>query len=87
MTADNAAKWKALTAAFKDDEIELDACDDVGRIDIQRYEDVDGMYATEPDFALWKKGERRLWLATYTFRVSRCEPVALKAELGVRDAR
>jgi hypothetical protein len=55
--------------------IELDACDDGGRVDFAIYETEDGLRADETDFSLWKKGKRRLWLCTYSAIVEKVERV------------
>lgn len=48
------------------DNIEFDACDEVGRVDVQRYENDMGDKASDAEMERWKKGEERIWLATYT---------------------
>lgn len=54
-------------------EIELDACDEDGRVDISVQETADGYTAYEWDIEKWKKGELALWYATYTFMVEEVE--------------
>lgn len=53
--------------------VELDACDEAGRIDVQMLETDDGTAPTERELALWKAGELRLWLANYSFQVEAVE--------------
>lgn len=55
------------------DDTQLDACDEYGRVDIQVHEDENG--TTAHNFDAWKAGEARLWLCTYTFHVEACSPV------------
>lgn len=47
----------------------LNACDELGRVDVQVYETKDGKTANSADLARWKRGERRLWLCDYSFEV------------------
>ena len=56
-----------------DYEIELDACDEDGRVDISVMETGESYPANDHDIALWKKGERALWCSTYTFYVQKVE--------------
>lgn len=63
-------------------EIELDACEEDGRVDIQVLETADGYTASDRDIEKWKQGEMALWSATYTFIIERVtrEPVRLTEE-------
>lgn len=49
--------------------VELNACDEAGRVDISLTENDDGLPATEGELTRWKAGEIDLWYATYTFHV------------------
>ena len=53
--------------------VELDACDEAGRIDVQMLETDDGTAPTERQIERWKAGELRLWLADYSFYVEAVE--------------
>lgn len=54
----------------EDENIDLDACDEPGRIDVQVLEDVNGVtVGNDYDIEQWKQGRKRLFLATYTFNV------------------
>lgn len=55
------------------DALLLDACDEEGRLDIQVYETEEGYPALKRDIEKWKEGERRLWLAEYSFKIERVE--------------
>jgi len=57
----------------EDEDILFDSCGESGRIDIQRMEDANGERALKSEISKWKKGELRLWLATYTFYVKQVE--------------
>lgn len=48
-------------------EVELDACDEAGRIDIQMLESDEGNPASPREIEQWRAGNCRLWLANYTF--------------------
>lgn len=67
------------------DGVMLNCCDEDGRIDIQVYEDEDGTPANPSQMERFKKGEERIWLATYTFMVEevvRQTPVLVDARFG-----
>lgn len=55
--------------------MDLNACDELGRLDIQCMEDDKGLLMFESEIEQWKQGKKRAWLATYTYQVCRCEPV------------
>ena len=55
----------------------LNSCDEIGRLDIQVMEDDDGTAASKAQVESWKKGECRLWLACYTFHVQEVERKAV----------
>ena len=61
-----------------DYEIELDACDEDGRVDISVMETNDSYTASSRDIELWKKGELALWASTYTFYVEQVERKAVR---------
>lgn len=67
-----------FTIAVND--IELDACDDDGRIDLSGLETNDGSEPTAAQLAAWKAGNYRLWAVTYTFQAEQVTrtTVALK---------
>ncbi len=48
------------------DNIELNACDELGRIDIQVMENGIGDKATDTEISMWKEGCFNLWLANYS---------------------
>lgn len=49
--------------------VELDACEEPGRIDVQMLENDNEYAATGRQIAAWKEGKERLWLATYSMKV------------------
>lgn len=61
------------------DSIEIDACDEPGRIDIAGMETHDAQEPSKSELARWKVGECRLWYVVYSFHVQRVtrETVAL----------
>ena len=61
-------------------EVLLDSCGEVGRLDIQVFEDLAGTVASDAQFELWRQGKLRMWLSTYTFSVVRRtdSPVVLR---------
>lgn len=50
-------------------DIEVNACDEPGRVDICIMENDDGYPATEKQIELWKEGKTRLWDSIYSFKV------------------
>lgn len=60
--------------------MELNACDEAGRVDICVLEDDHGCPATKRQIEEWKAGEIRLWNCIYTFKVEKIttETVNLK---------
>ena len=60
---------------------ELDACEELGRIDYQATENSDGFLASNAEIRAFKKGTCRLWLATYSITVEAVErkPVSLSS--------
>lgn len=59
--------------------ITLDACDEIGRVDIQLHEDTEGMIASNWEIERWKEGLTILRLASYSFMVQEVtrQPVKL----------
>ena len=62
------------------DDILLNSCDEIGRIDIQGLEDTYSCPPTNSEIEQWKKGEKILYAVTYTFYVYKCEPISLLGE-------
>ena len=62
----------------EDVDVERDACGDIGRLDLMRYEDHMGIKAQDDDFKRWRKGNRRLWYAVYTGYVLESQPVSIR---------
>lgn len=50
------------------DSVQIDACEDPGRIDIQVLENAEGHVASIHEIALWRTGKCRLWLCDYSFQ-------------------
>lgn len=64
---------KNFTGVDDDNAIEIDACDEPGRIDVQLLEDFHGMPASPALIETWKQGHHRLILADYSFYVEAVE--------------
>ena len=60
---------------FDFDEVELDVCDEIGRIEGQRLECDDGTELTDREIALWQEGKLKAWCATYTGFLYEVRPV------------
>jgi len=52
--------------AESDNAVVNPAGDEIGRLDIQVYENTNGDKASGSDIANWKEGKKRLWLVCYT---------------------
>jgi hypothetical protein len=65
-----------------DYEVDLDACEEPGRVDIQILENKDAYVATSSEVGAWKRGQIKLWSATYSFEIQEVErkPVRLRDE-------
>lgn len=59
-------KIQNMTGAERDG-VQVNACDEPGRIDVQLTENADGLPATAQELALWKKGKAKLFAVTYSF--------------------
>jgi hypothetical protein len=61
-------------------DVELDACEEPGRIDVAVMETEDGMPASDREIEEWKRKELRLWHVIYSFNVEKVhrETVSLK---------
>lgn len=55
----------------------LDACDEIGRVDIQVMETDEGHTAGDRDIEYWRANMQRLWLCDYSFRVEQVERVTV----------
>lgn len=59
-----------FTGANRED-IQLNSCDEAGRVDIFVMEDDNGSMATRGQINQWKEGKIRLWNSIYSFQVER----------------
>lgn len=58
--------------------MELDACDDIGRVDISIMENADGCRANKREIELWKEGDIQLWDCIYSFKVEKINSTEVK---------
>jgi hypothetical protein len=68
------------------DNVQLDACEEPGRIDVQVMETDAGEPADARDLEAWKAGKLQLWAATYIFHAERCQTVKLELALRAEKA-
>lgn len=63
-------------------DVELNDCDEPGRVDIGVMERDDGITARKNDITLWKANKLKLWYVVYSFRVQKVtrETVELKKD-------
>lgn len=59
-----------------EDDIETNACDEPGRIDIALMENAKGEKATISEIEQWKKGKIKLYYVVYTHHLTKNETVA-----------
>jgi hypothetical protein len=69
----------AFTGANYED-IQLNSCDEVGRVDISIMENADGARATKREIELWKEAEIQLWDCIYTFTVEKIQAETVNLE-------
>ena len=73
------ADMKEKIASFigcKVEDLELDACDEVGRIECGKTENAEGYEATESEIASWREGNTVLFYSVYTCYVMECTAVS-----------
>lgn len=68
-TAEDAIQKACNFVGVDYEDIDLNACEEAGRVDINLTENADGYPATPSEIEAWKAGEIDLWLANYTFYV------------------
>ncbi len=66
----------------EEDALELDACEELGRLDVSRMEDKDGCNASAGELDSWKAGNTRLWLADYIMHVVKQESLSIAETLA-----
>lgn len=64
----------------EDSGVLLNSCGEEGRIDIQVYENAEGIPASQSEMDRFKKGECRVWLATYSFYVEEVSRQSVRLE-------
>lgn len=65
------------------EDVLLNSCDEIGRVDIQQMENDEGYTATEGQLKKWKEGKAKLWLACYTFNIEEVKDVDLSVLNGL----
>lgn len=70
-----------------DYEVDLDACETEGRVDIQILENNDAYPATSAEMERWRAGEITLWAACYSFEIYEVErrAVNLREYAGLEE--
>ena len=70
-----------------DHEVELDACGEEGRVDIQVLESEQGYPATSAEMEKWRAGEINLWASIYSFEIYEVERkvVNLNEYMGLEE--
>lgn len=59
------------------DDVEVNACDEDGRVDFAVTEDDDGRAFDKDDFKAWKRGELTAWYCIYTGYVEKIQRVRI----------
>ena len=75
---------KNFLGVDEDYEVDLDSCEEPGRVDIQILENKDAYPATSAEMERWRAGEITLWAACYSFEIYEVErrAVRLRDEQG-----
>ena len=80
LKAETVAELKEKIAGFVGcavADMELDACEEIGRIDAGRTETAEGYEATADDLKRWKSGKLAIYYAVYSCTVVECKPVSV----------
>lgn len=66
------------------EDLDLNPCEEIGRLDISIFEDEYGTRATRSQIDAWKAGELRLWSSIYSFKIEKTttETIDLLEELS-----
>jgi hypothetical protein len=75
------ADMKDKVASFigcKVEDLELDACDEDGRIECGKTENAEGCEASESELASWREGNTVLFYSVYTCYVMACNVVSAR---------
>ena len=67
------------------DDLQLNACEELGRLDFSRMEDVNSTKANKYQLEQWREGLTKLWNANYTARVEKVEREAINLEVLNHD--
>jgi len=67
----------AFTGANYED-IQLDSCDEIGRVDISIMENADGARAMKWEIDSWKEADIQLWDCIYTFHIEQINATPVK---------
>lgn len=60
--------------------LELNSCDEAGRVDISIMENADGCKATKWEIESWKEADIQLWDCIYTFQIEKITAEAVNLE-------
>jgi hypothetical protein len=60
--------------------MELNSCDEAGRVDISIMENADGCKAAEWEIESWKEADIQLWDCIYTFQIEKITAEAVNLE-------
>ena len=67
------AVCEELGIDYNPENVLINSCDEIGRVDIQVLETDNGTEATASELKAWKAGKLRLWHCTYTVNVEEVE--------------
>ena len=62
-------------------DVELDACEEQGRIDISILENAESIQASKSEIEAWKQGKIKLWSSIYTYQVHEVTKIPIKLEV------
>jgi hypothetical protein len=72
----------AFVGTDNKEDVLINSCDEIGRVDIQQMENDEGYSASKDQIKAWKNGKQRLWLACYTFNIEQVSDVDLSCLKG-----
>ena len=68
---EKAAAFLGVETKGENNGVELNACDEKGRVDFAKMEDADSTTPNKTQIAAWKKGREKLYYAVYSARVEK----------------
>lgn len=74
---EKAAEFIGVETKGENNGVELNACDEKGRVDFAKMEDSDGTTPSKAQMAAWKQGRETLYYVVYSAYVEKVTPAKL----------